>query len=151
MRKVRGYMTVEASLIMPMVICTLLLLIYFAYYLYGRCILSQDCYVLAFRAATTKDKEFYDDPEGYVASKNGEQIRNKYFGSERPIFKVNSSGKEVTVKGRSSVISRAMGRYFLKPKEGWDYMAAGKAKNLECIKHMRTLKRIKDIGEKVVE
>ena len=136
---------------MPMVICTLLLLIYFTYYLYGRCILSQDCYILAFRAVTTKDREFCDNPAGYVADRNSEQIKNKYFGSERPRFETNVFGKEVTVKGRASVINRAMGRYFLKPREGWDYIVAGKAKDLECIKHMRTVKRIKDIGEKVVE
>ena len=58
-------MTLEASFIVPMIICVFALLIYFSYYLYGRCILSQDAYILAFRASVA-DEEIYGSPESYV-------------------------------------------------------------------------------------
>ena len=51
-------MTLEAALIVPMVICVFSLLIYFSYYLYGRCILSQDAYILAFRASVEKTAQW---------------------------------------------------------------------------------------------
>ncbi len=137
MRKFKGYMTLEASLIIPMVICVFVLLMYFTYYLYGRCVISQDSYIIAFRNS---------QKEGTVVDIN----MKKYFGSTKPEFIVEKSGKEVFVRGYSNVRSRAMGKYFLKPKSGWDYMAAGRAKDLECVKHIRRIKRIKDIGENLI-
>ncbi len=130
-------MTVEASLIVPMVICIFVLIIYFTYYLYGRCLLSQDSYIMAFRQSHNDSMTVSLDTK-------------KYFGSAKPVFDVEKSGNEFIVRGYSNVRSRAMGRYFLKPRSGWDYMAAGKAKKLESVKHIRRVKRIKDVGEKIV-
>ncbi len=137
MRKFKGYMTLEASLIVPMVICVFVLLMYFTYYLYGRCVMSQDSYIIAFRNS---------QKEGMEVNIN----MKKYFGSTKPEFTVEKKGKEVFVRGYSNVRSRAMGKYFLKPRSGWDYMAAGNAKDLECVKHIRRIKRIKDIGESLI-
>ncbi len=138
MRRFKGYMTLEASLIVPMVICVFVLLMYFTYYLYGRCVLSQDSYIMAFRISRNADAEVHLNTK-------------KYFGSNKPEFNVEKSGKEVYVRGYSNVRNRAMGKYFLKPQAGWDYMAAGRAKDLDCIKHMRRIKRIKDIGESLIK
>ena len=143
-------MTLEASLIVPMVICVFAVLIFFTYYLYGRCVLSQDSYILAFRASINKSAEFKEDPEGYVAAKTDLVLGNKYFGSERPTVHTRVNGKEIIVTGSSAVRARAMGRYFLKPKTGWDYIALGKAKKLDQIKHMRRVKRLKDIAQRSV-
>ncbi|AOZ95102.1 hypothetical protein [Butyrivibrio hungatei] len=150
MRKFKGYMTLEASLIVPMVICVFVVLIFFTYYLYGRCVLSQDSYILAFRASINKTAEFKEDPEGYVAAKMDQVLGNKYFGSEKPTVHTRVNGKEIIVTGSNTVRTKAMGRYFLKPKTGWDYIAAGKAKKLDQIKHMRRVKRLKDIAQRSV-
>ncbi|MCI8355321.1 MAG: pilus assembly protein [Lachnospiraceae bacterium] len=46
-----GYMTVEASFLMPMVLFLYLLIILCGFFLYNRCIISQDNYLLAFRGS----------------------------------------------------------------------------------------------------
>lgn len=142
MRKLKGYMTLEASLIVPMVICVFVIIISFAYYLYGRCILSQDAYILAFRTSISDSKEYL---------KVDEKLGNKYFGSTKPVIKTEVNGNEVIVRGYANVRTRAMGNFFLKPKTGWDYMAAGRAKDLDCIRHIRKIKRYKDLGEGLLE
>ena len=138
-------MTLEASLVVPMIICVFALLIYFTYYLYGRCVLSQDTYILAFRASIAES-----DAQSVVSEKRERVLGRKYFGAEKPRIGVSTSGKDIRVSGRTNVRSRAMGNYFLKPKTGWGYEAAGKARKLEQIKHIRTVKRLKDIGENIL-
>ena len=145
MRKFKGYMTLEASLVVPMIICVFALLIYFSYYLYGRCILSQDTYILAFRASISSE-----DAVSVVSEKEERVLGRKYFGANKPVISVITNGKEVRVSGKTTVRSRAMGSYFLKPKSGWDYEAAGKARKLEQIEHIRMVKRVKDIGENLL-
>ncbi|MBR4831614.1 MAG: hypothetical protein IKZ97_03205 [Butyrivibrio sp.] len=145
MRRFKGYMTLEATLVVPMIICVFALLIYFSYYLYGRCILSQDTYILAFRASVSGEAA-----EAVVSEKKERVMGRKYFGAEKPSVSVSTAGKDIRVYGKTKVRSRAMGNYFLKPKAGWDYEAAGKARKLEQVKHVRTVKRLKDIGESLI-
>ena len=122
-------MTLEAALVIPMVICVITLIILFTYYLYGRCVLSQDAYILAFRASVDKDR--YDAaPE-----------------STKPQFHVTTgaSGKEIKVEADARIRAGAMGDYFLKPRSGWEFKAGQKAKCLEQVKHIRRMTRLKDI------
>ena len=151
MKRFKGYMTLEATLLMPMVICILVLLIYFTYYLYGRCIISEDAYVLAFRASVSDKGGAEYDPEGYVQEKAEVVAGNKYFGSLKPSFEAQALGKEIRVVGKSETRHRAMGRYFLKPSGSWGYEAAGKAKNRKYAKHIRTLTRLKDLGRELID
>ncbi|MCR5404868.1 MAG: hypothetical protein K6E91_13770 [Butyrivibrio sp.] len=149
MRKFKGYMTLEASLIVPMVICVFCLIIYFSFYLYGRCMLSQDTYILAFRAVTTNLPEYEDDPVSYVMSKANEKAGNKYFGSSFPAFEADAGGDEIMVRARADAHHAAMGRYFLKPIQGWEYEAAGRASRTEYAEKIREITRAKDIATEV--
>ena len=134
-----------------MIICIFALLIYFSYYLYGRCMLSQDCYILAFRASVADTEVYGENPVGYVCSKASTVAGKKYFGSSFPRFETSVSGKVVRVHGFSEAKHSAMGRYFLKPRAGWEYEAAGRAKRFEYVKHIRKLTRIRDIGKEILD
>lgn len=46
--KWNGYLTIEASFVMPIVLFLYLLIILSGFYLYDRCVISQDDYLLAF-------------------------------------------------------------------------------------------------------
>ncbi len=50
-KQLKGYMTVEASFVMPLVLLLYLLIIVSGFYLYDRCVLSQDTYLIAFRTS----------------------------------------------------------------------------------------------------
>ena len=147
MRKVSGYMTLEAALVVPMALCSIVLLIYFSYFLYGRCILTQDAYILAFRATKQNNTGWEEDPAGFVADRASDVLGKKYFGSDEPTVSAASNGKTVTVSGRAQARHLAMGRYFLKPQSGWEYEVFMKATKRETAKHIRTFMRLKDIGK----
>lgn len=150
MRRFKGYMTLEATFIVPMIICVFALLIYFSYYLYGRCVLSQDTYILAFRASVA-DERAHGDAVTFVSEKAPVVVGKKYFGSTLPRFKTTVDGKDIRVHGYSEARHSAMGRYFLKPRSGWDYEAAGRARRFEYVSHIRKLTRLRDLGKEIMD
>lgn len=143
-------MTLEASLIIPMVICVIVMLIWGSYYMYNRAIISQDCYVLAFRASVRADAKRKMSPSEYVSAKASEQAGGRYFGATTPSFSASQSGKEVRVSASTRIRTSAMGTYFLKTGSGWELEATLKAKIRNDPKHIRRVKRIKDIGGAVL-
>ena len=144
MRKIHGYMTVEASFIVPMVICVFALLIYLANFMYGRCLLTQDCYILAFRASME------DSPKEYVVQKSG-LFGRKYFGNKEPVFEAEADKKAVTVRAATQTKHRAMGNYFLKPGGVWEISAKQSVKVRNYPGHLRRVKRIMDLANNLKE
>ena len=134
---------------MPMVICVMALVIYFSFYLYGRCILSQDAYRLAFGASLEKDDAL--SPGAYLEEHMGTVIGRKYFGSFLPSFEATEEGKEITIMAQDTARHGAMGRYFLKPREGWEYGAKARARKRDYSRHIRKLKRLKDLGKEFLD
>lgn len=59
-KKVNGYFIVEAVYLIPIVLLLYFLVIVSGFYLYDRCVISQDGYLLAFRAG-----HFSDSAENY--------------------------------------------------------------------------------------
>lgn len=54
-KKIRGYFTLEAVYLVPIILLLYALVIMGGFYLYDRCVISQDCYLLAFRAGQFTD------------------------------------------------------------------------------------------------
>ena len=59
-----GYMTIEASLIIPLVIGTYFFLIFAGFFLYNKCILTQDTYIICYRASVFT---YWDEGYGEVS------------------------------------------------------------------------------------
>lgn len=61
-KKLRGYFTIEASFVMPIVLFLYLAVLTAAILLYNRCVVSQDCYLLGLRGARfTRASENYGE------------------------------------------------------------------------------------------
>ncbi|MBQ3796407.1 MAG: pilus assembly protein [Butyrivibrio sp.] len=148
MRRFKGYMTVEAAVVIPVVIFVFASLIYFSSYLYTKCVLSQDCYVLAFRASNNNDEKYDSDMGGYVMNKSAKVAGGKYYGSSAPAFRAVVNGKKIEVWGSTIVRHAAIGRAFKKLGGGWEIEMHQIATKRDYAGHIRTVKRIKDIGLK---
>lgn len=107
-KKLKGYMTVEATYIVPIVLVIYMMFIMCGFYLYDRCVISQDNYLIALRgsrfteAAENYGETIYGDMktgyflEGYVRE------RVAYKSGFYPFFaeesaEVEMQGKNVTV------------------------------------------------------
>ena len=148
LRRFKGYMTVEAAFIVPVVIFSIAAIIYFSLYLYTGCILAQDCYILAFRATCNDELRYEDDMGGYVMDKCDKVAGGKYFGSERPAFRAVVRGKEIEVWGSTVVRHKAIRKFVGGLESEWQIENSKTAKKREYAKHLRTVKRIKDLGSK---
>ena len=93
-------MTVEAAFIVPASTFMIALIIYFTFFLYGKCILTQDLYILGFRAAAFYEQRGYANPGDYVADKKGEVTGGRYFAAEELNITSSSSGDIVKTEGQ---------------------------------------------------
>lgn len=99
-RSLKGYFTVEAALVFPIVLMSIVLMIYIMFFQYDRCLMEQDLGMLAFRGSVTEAEENHErmeelekwdqmqDEEKYLAW-NKEDVRMKI---ERGILRVEQNG-----------------------------------------------------------
>lgn len=149
MRDFKGYMTLEATLVMPIVIGVLVICIYLTNYMYARCILSQDSYMLAF-TATSADMATEYGSLNELAMETENRALRRYFGNNPPSFTAEKIGSnEVRARGSTKTRHAAMGNYFLIPRDGWDLQASFTAKKRSYPGHVRKVKRVLDLGKKI--
>lgn len=131
-----AYFTVEAAMVIPIVLCILVMLIYLAFYLYDRCILAQDCYVLSYRQSIEKGGA---DRAGPSAA--GEQLGEKLFMLSGMSTDC-SGGGTVCVSGRGSMAPPLFGLDFFHESGKWNLEVSGKAKKTDPPKDYRRVRRI---------
>ncbi len=144
-------MTVEAALVIPAAIFGIVLIIYMAFMVYGRCILSQDVYLLGFRASLLYEKQGYSSPAGYVTDHADEKTGSRYFGSTKPQISASVSGKDIRVEGSITTRHGALRGYFSRIPDIWKSEAAAGVKIITPAKTLRKLKRAGDIASGAVK
>ncbi len=148
-REFDAYMTVEAAFVIPIATFIMAVIIYFSFYMYGRCILAQDVYVLGFRASIFYEQRGYQSPADYVNDKAYLQTANRYFASGEPQINGGQSGKNVTVSGNIKTLSGPGAAYFQGLPARLTYEAQGSARIYDMPGSLRKIRRIKDIAVKI--
>ncbi len=149
-REIPAYMTVEASFIVPAATLIMAFIIYLSFYMYGRCILSQDIYLLGFRANAYYESQGYGSASEYIEDKKSTQFGNKYFGSSIPETSASASKDKVVLEGKITTNHRALGKYFKKIEKKWEFTQKAGIKKTDPKRKLRKLKRIKDMSELTV-
>ncbi len=146
-----GYFTVEMSMVFPVVLFVMVLLLHFLFYLYGRCILSQDIYLLAFRGSSIREEKLGTDRESYVRGIADAQFGRKYFGNRLPTLTIEVSSEEVRVRGETEASHRAMSAYPMMPLGSWAHGAGAVSKILDPPAHIRRVDRLGDLAKGIYE
>lgn len=94
-KRAKGYLTVEASMLVPLVVLLIALLLYLSFFLYNRCILTQDAYILAFRGSIQKEER---EVQKYIEECSKVQFSKKYAGMKNIEKNIAVSNKKITVK-----------------------------------------------------
>lgn len=95
-KKMSGYFTVEAALLLPFVMMIIVFMIFLSFYCYDRCILEQCAYAAALRGSSNRfanTQEAYEEAAG--AAEN--LIEGKLFAVREVNTTVRVSGLAVTV------------------------------------------------------
>lgn len=131
-----AYFTVEAAMVIPIVLGILVMLIYLAFYLYDRCILAQDCYVLSYRQSIEKGGA---DRAGPSAA--AEQLGEKLFMLSG-IDTDCSAGGTVCVSGKGNMSPPLVGLEYFNESGRWNLEVKEKAKKTDPPKDYRRVRRI---------
>ncbi len=95
-KRAAGYMTVEVSLLFPVIMIAMVCMIFLSFYCYDRCIMEQCAYAAALRGSSNRfadTQEAYD--ETFAAAQ--ELIEHKLFAVKQIHTTVRVSGLKVTV------------------------------------------------------
>ncbi len=100
-RKTDGYFTVEATLIMPVVLYVCIFIIYTGFYLYDKCVMKQDAY----RAALTGSSIYRDDNQKVYNAASDRVVKlaaDKYIATDYSYIITVQNKVKVTIEGRLS-------------------------------------------------
>lgn len=146
-RGIAGYMTVEASLIMPMVLCVITVLIYTGYFLYNRCLATQDAYILCFRESIHKDDSLWSYPDGSVVRDEEEdQVGDKYLAAKSKSTDVSTDGSIIRYSGEGNVAPPLFGGNVIMPQGIWTYRYGMSARHTDPPLNIRKARRIYDLA-----
>lgn len=144
-RALPGYFTVEASFLVPLATFVVVFLIHTSFLMYGRCVMTQDTYLMAFRASVLREGE---NRSGYVAENYLRQLGKKYFGSVLPRMEAAESASRVETSSTSKSLRSA---YDLVPGTEWLYETDAAAHIINAPAHIRRVDRLLDLMQAGLE
>lgn len=139
--RIKGYMTVEAAFVMPMVLCVFVMLIYTSFYLYDRCVFKQDAFILCFRESIRKEEGAPRVDPSYMQQGEARQFENKYFAVNNLETSAKAMGKKAVFQGSARVLPTSFGSYFLMPKSIWRLTFYGSARKTDPPWSIRSYRR----------
>ena len=102
--KVRGYFTVEASLVLPMVIGTILFVIYAQLYLYDRCLMDQETAMLSVQIV--KDDRGNAEEKGQVLKKwQADNLTDKYVGWKMENLRITRKQDRISLEREGRLLT----------------------------------------------
>lgn len=140
-----AYFTVEAALVVPIVLCIFVMIIYLSFYLYDRCVMSQDCYVLSYRQSIEKGDA---DRAGQGAA--GEQFGQKLFMLSSMQTAV-SNGGTISVKTDAAMEPPLFGLDFFEEEGHWSLGVQEKARKTDPPKEFRRVRRILNLASRAAD
>ena len=135
-REAEAYFTVEAALLVPVALCIFVMIIYLSFYLYDRCVMAQDCYVLSYRQSIEKGGA---DRAGKAAA--GEQLGHKLFMLSRMEAGM-SGGRKICVRVNAVMEPPLFGLDFFRENRQWILSVQEKARKSDPPRDYRRIRRI---------
>lgn len=106
-------------MLMPMVLCVLVIAIYTAFFLYDRCVLYQDAYILCLHESYQKDEGEPSVDTSRIEEEAQELEKSRYFALDSLEGTADSDGLWSIYEGTAVTAPAAFGEYFLMPKDIW--------------------------------
>ena len=144
-KKIRGSSTIEASLIMPMVLTIFAFLIYLSFFLYNRIEVTADAYICALRGS---QMELETAKETYQYMK---KESNKLIGGN--LLATSKYGEQIEVNGNNvqvtySVSIQVPGAVIISnifEENNWNYSITKKTKKLQPVLFIRKCRKISSL------
>lgn len=139
-----GYMTLEASFIMPITVILITALMYLSFYLYTVAFLNQAAYIAAFRASLCDEGNA--EAEAAAARELDKLLKESVLPIKGLEKQINVSAVSVGVSLQANLALPAPGLQLISQKE-WDITAEKKALIRDAAAFIRVARRIGDFIE----
>lgn len=139
-----GYMTLEASFIMPITVILITALMYLSFYLYTIAFLNQAAYIAAFRASLCDEGNA--EAEAAAARELDKLLKESVLPIKGLEKQINVSAVSVGVSLQANLALPAPGLQLISQKE-WDITAEKKALIRDAATFIRAARRIGDFIE----
>lgn len=140
-RCTEGYFTVEATLIMPVVLYVCIFIIYTGFYLYDKCLMKQDAY----RAALAGSSIYRDDNQK-VYNAAADAVVNfaegKYIATDYIAVITVQSKVKVTVSGQITMPFHGLAK--LTGKEKWEISESAESKCINPVTFIRMCRTLEE-------
>ncbi|MDD2972334.1 MAG: TadE/TadG family type IV pilus assembly protein [Lachnospiraceae bacterium] len=145
----KGSFTVEASIIMPVIIIITVMLLYLGFFLYDRCIMDQKTYVAAFRGSIY-DEELRDntlDRKRYTEEELSHLYDKKILTGKGVTMDMQCDSKMVKViSGTKVTIPFATLLRNQGYENGWNIQVEKKAAILDEVDFIRSCRKLEKLG-----
>ncbi len=140
-----GYMTLEASLIVPVAFFVCILLVYSTAVLYNRSMLFADTYDLCFRASVHMGEP--SEAQAYIDENREQQFRFYFF--TRGIEESSSVSEDSVTVETSSRIVKTVGDYIFSPGDVWGMSSKATCNRESATRFLRKARSIREAAEMV--
>jgi hypothetical protein len=148
-RKIEAFVTIEYSILLPMILLVATFLVCIGMYLYNQCIFQTNLYILAIEGARIESNKEKDIIQ-YLCNKEKDLYKNKYIlmEKEETLYKIKGNRLVITAKGEMSNILQS----FNIGNETWKLYAESEAWLYKPGELLRIMKETSDLlGESVFE
>ena len=134
-----GYLTLEATFLMPLIFGGIVFTIYLSFFLYNACLIQQAAYTAALRGSLIREGSNGQIQEA-VREELRELLESRLLATEEWEEEIRVTYTEVNVRVRArgripliEIISDSIG--------AWTYEGEGQAKRLKPVEFIRTIRR----------
>ncbi|MDE6639634.1 MAG: hypothetical protein K2K63_03850 [Acetatifactor sp.] len=138
-----AYFTVEAALVLPLVIGALIFTVFQFIFQYDRCLLEQDINMLAVRAATAT-AESSEALEEIIRKKASEVFMDKYAAWTMSDLQIAVKGNRVSVRGGGYLTLPLPEWNFFREENEWGARTLRETLRISPADHIRLYRKIKD-------
>lgn len=133
-------------MILPLVIFLIGFLFYLSFFLYNRCVISHDAYILAFRGSA-RCREENAEVEKYIDNDSKRQFGIKYIGLNGPQKNIEVSKKKVTVIAEGNMKVSFINNFNL--SNSWKLKSAAEAERICPVDFIRKIRFLQKTGEDI--
>lgn len=142
MKRLRAYFTVEAALVIPLVISVLTMTVFLFVYQYDRCLMEQDVGMLALYAGTLATEDM-DKMTKQIGRRAAERYTDKYLFWTQDKIDISVRKDRVEIVGEGSIVIPLPEWNLLNSQKGWSAKVIRRISRLSPTEIIRLWRRIK--------
>lgn len=143
----KGSITIEASIIMPIIIIIVALLVYLSFFLYNRCIITQMTYISALRGSLSEENLARVEQSIQIEEK--ELFSNKVLAIAKIQFDNEIKNKNITLTTNASMrFPFASYASQLKIKGNWNIIIKKNVEKIDALQFIRNCRKLDGLLEK---